>query len=135
MNSPERTSHTDNDLDRILLEQEVLLPTSGFAASVTDAIQQEAAAPAPIPFPWKWALPGIAAIVTGVVILCRLAVNTFESMQQSLPAGADWWTWLHSSAPSAILLRTQIAPVALALAISFACVVLSSKWATGWSAR
>jgi hypothetical protein len=135
MNSPGRTAHTDNELDRILLEQDLLLPTSGFAASVMDAIQQESAAPAPNPFPWKWAFPGIAAIGTGVVILCRLAVNTFESMQQSLPAGTNWWTWLHSSAQQTIILRAQVAPVRLALAASFACEAISSKWATGWSAR
>jgi hypothetical protein len=128
------TSNPDN-LDRILLEQDTLLPSSGFAASVMDAIQQQAAAPAPIPFPWKWALPGIAALLVGVVMLCRLAVTTIHSMSQNAATGTDWLTWLFSSAQPAVLLRTQVAPVLLALAASFACVALCRRLAGGWSTR
>jgi hypothetical protein len=50
-----------DDLDRVLLEEEELVPSSGFAASVMDAVRQEAATPPPLPFPWKRALPGLAA--------------------------------------------------------------------------
>jgi hypothetical protein len=128
------TSSPDN-LDRILLEQDTLLPSSGFAASVMDAVQQQAAAPAPIPFPWKWALPGIAALLVAMVILCRLAVTTIQSMSQNATTGTDWLTWLFSRAQSAVLLRTQVAPVLLALAASFACVALCRRLAGGWSTR
>ena len=128
------TNHPDN-LDRVLLEQDALLPSSGFAASVMDAIQQQAAAPAPIPFPWKQALPGIAALLVGVVILCRLAVSAIHSMSQSAATGTDWLTWLMSNAPSAVLIRTEVAPVTLALAASFACVAFCRRWAGGWSTR
>jgi hypothetical protein len=128
------TNNPDN-LDRILLEQDTLLPSSGFAASVMDAIQQQASAPAPIPFPWKWALPGIAALLVGVAMLCRLALTTIRSMGQNPATGTDWVAWLFSSAQPAILLRTQVAPVLLALAASFACVVLCRRLAGGWSTR
>ena len=128
------TSNPDN-LDRILLEQDTLLPSSGFAASVMDAIQQEAAAPAPIPFPWKWALPGIAALLVGLVMLCRLAVTTIHSFSQNPATGSDWVAWLFSSAQPAVILRTQVAPVLLALAASFACVALCRRLAGGWSTR
>ena len=47
----------NDDLDRMLLEREEIVPSSGFVAAVMEAVQQEAVAPAPIPFPWKWALP------------------------------------------------------------------------------
>jgi hypothetical protein len=50
----------DAMLDRILANEEELIPSSGFAASVMDRIREEAAAPQPIPFPWKRAVPGIA---------------------------------------------------------------------------
>ena len=106
------TSKPDN-LDRILLEQDTLLPSSGFAASVMEAIQQESAAPAPLPFPWKWALPGIAALLVAVVMLGRLVVTTIHGMNQNATSGTDWLAWLFSSDQSAVLLRTQVAPVLL----------------------
>jgi hypothetical protein len=131
----DRSEQPENDLDRILLEQDVLLPSSGFAASVMDAIQQQAAVPAPIPFPWKWAIPGLAALVVGIVMLGWLAVNTFQGMGQSSMGGTDWLTWLRSSAQTAVLLRTEVGPVLLALAASFACVTICRKLGGGWSER
>ncbi len=128
------TSDRDN-LDRILLEQDTLLPSSGFTASVMDAIQQQAAVPPPIPFPWKHALPGIAALLVGVVILCRLAGSAIHSLSQDSAPGIDWLAWLMSNAPSAVLIRTEIAPAALALAASLACVAFCRMWAGGWSTR
>lgn len=53
----------DEDLDRMLMERDEIVPSSGFVASVMEAVQQEATAPAPIPFPWKWALPGLIVSV------------------------------------------------------------------------
>jgi len=132
MNNAQRS---EDNLDRILLEQDTLLPSSGFAASVMDAIQQHAAAPAPIPFPWKWALPGIAALLVGMVLLCRLAVHTFQSMEESSTGSTDWLAWMLSSAQPAVLLRTQVAPVVFALAFSFACVILCRRWAGGSPVR
>ena len=57
---PDEIDDTMNssNLDRILLERDLLLPSSGFAASVLGSLQMQAAIP--IPFPWKRALPGIA---------------------------------------------------------------------------
>ncbi len=54
-------------IDEILAGEEVLVPSSGFLASVMERVEEEAAAPAPIPFPWKRAIPGmvIAAAVLG----------------------------------------------------------------------
>ncbi len=57
-----------NEFDRIMSEEEIL-PSSGFAASVMDAVRREAAAPPPIPFPWKRALPGaVFAAATLIVV-------------------------------------------------------------------
>lgn len=129
------TQRSEGNLDRILLEQDTLLPSSGFAASVMDAIQQQAAAPAPIPFPWKWALPGIAALLAGMVLLCRLAASTFQNLRESSTGGTDWLAWLQSNAQPAVLLRTQVAPVVFALVFSFACVILCRRWAGGSPVR
>jgi len=133
MNTNERLDGPLNSLDRILLDQETLMPSSGFASSVIDAIQQEAAAPAPIPFPWKWALPGMAALVVSIVILCRFAFAAVKNMNQSQTI--DWLTWLRSNAESAVLLRTQVAPILLALVASFVSVALGRKLVGGRSTR
>lgn len=50
---------SQEDLDRILAEEEKLAPSSGFVASVMERVREEAAAPAPIPFPWKRIVPAM----------------------------------------------------------------------------
>lgn len=67
-----------DEFDRIMSEEEIL-PSSGFAASVMEAVRREAAAPPPIPFPWKRALPGaVLAAVTLVAILVICSIKLFE---------------------------------------------------------
>jgi MFS superfamily sulfate permease-like transporter len=62
----------NDDLDRMLMEREEIVPSSGFVASVMEAVRQEVAAPAPIPFPWKWALPGfIVSVALAVGMIAR----------------------------------------------------------------
>lgn len=46
-------------IDRMLAGEEELIPTSGFAASVMERIQEEARVPAPMAFPWRRAVPGV----------------------------------------------------------------------------
>ena len=55
--------------------EEDIVPSSGFTASVMDAITREATAPPPIPFPWKRALPGLGwVLVMGVAFLATAPV-------------------------------------------------------------
>lgn len=61
------------EMDRILSRRDEIVPSSGFVASVMEAVRREAAAPAPIPFPWKRALP-IVGLAVGAVILILLFV-------------------------------------------------------------
>ena len=56
-----------DDLDQILSEEDDILPSSGFASSVMDAVRCEASAPPPIPFPWTRALPGLVGAGVGCV--------------------------------------------------------------------
>jgi hypothetical protein len=50
--------------------EEDIVPSSGFTASVMDAITREATAPPPIPFPWKRALPGLGwCLAVGIAFL------------------------------------------------------------------
>jgi hypothetical protein len=76
---------TRDALDRILSSEDQIVPSSGFAASVMDAVRREAATPPPIPFPWKRALPGFAL---GVVALATLLLVGFALRGPAAPADA-----------------------------------------------
>jgi len=121
-----------DDLDRILSEEEIL-PSSGFAAAVMDAVRREAAAPPPIPFPWKRALPGLAiaalALLWALVSLARLvgeAATARIPVAQS-PVLAPIW--------QASTLQTVISAkagwVTLALVLTLASVIFSVRLASG----
>ncbi|MGB8128786.1 MAG: hypothetical protein WCG81_03255 [Candidatus Angelobacter sp.] len=82
-----------NEFDRIMSEEEIL-PSSGFAASVMDAVRREAAAPPPIPFPWKRALPGaVFAAATLIVVLVICTMNLFDSSSMAQGQSASVSTW------------------------------------------
>jgi hypothetical protein len=117
----------DDDLDRILSEEEEFLPSSGFTASVMEAVRREASTPPPIPFPWKRALPGLAAAALALVLVL-VEVSAFSSRG----AAAPWHLgrWLSVLAP--ILEVTVTAGghwVVLALLLTFASVRLSMRLA------
>ena len=67
-------STTEDPIDRILSRKEEILPSSGFTASVMDAVRREAAVPPPIPFPWKRAWPVLALAVAVVIAVPIVAV-------------------------------------------------------------
>ena len=64
-----------DELDRWLADDEAIVPSSGFSASVMEAVVREASAPPAIPFPWTRALPGMASL--GVALLAVVAGTTF----------------------------------------------------------
>jgi hypothetical protein len=98
----------DQELDRILSRDADLVPSSGFASGVMDAVHVEASAPAPIPFPWRRALPGFAAWALALVYLIAAVLrqpgesaagpstagNVFSSLTSALRSvqavGAGW---------------------------------------------
>jgi len=122
----------DRELDRILLHEDALLPSSGFAASVMHELQREVARQAthtsPIPFPWKRAIPGFAAISAGLGILVRLAIITIQAGRTTDSQG-DFLPQLHLGDLSALAMHSSIAPAALALAGAWLCVALARKMA------
>ena len=86
----------EDEIDRILSREDEILPSSGFAVSVMDAVRREAAAPPPIPFPWKRALPGLVAgglalavvLVAGIAAIVQLGrTSTTAQFSTSLPIG------------------------------------------------
>ncbi len=68
---------TPDDLDRILSSEDVLEPSSDFAADVMAAVRRQAAEPSPLRFPWFRFVAGLAASGTmagaGTVLLLRSA--------------------------------------------------------------
>jgi len=123
----------DADLDCILSKEEEILPSSGFAASVMEAVAREAAAPPPIPFPWKRAIPGLfaAGLVLAFVILASIRLLVHNPSVPPIPA--EWRTALASIVA---LWRTFGASwVVLALVLSLASVKLSMHLATVHGSR
>jgi hypothetical protein len=56
-----------DELDRILSEEQAVVPPSGFAQRVMAAVMQEASTPPPIPFPWRYVLATLAAMIAVVI--------------------------------------------------------------------
>jgi hypothetical protein len=95
-----------------------LIPSSGFAHSVMDAVHQQATAPPPIPFPWKRLLPA------AIALLCALLTFAFLTGPQtstSIP--------FHLALSSAAL--TTITLIAMVTGISIATTAIAFKLSTG----
>jgi len=75
----------DDDLDRILSRDAGIVPSSGFASSVMDAVRQEASAPPAIPFPWKRVLP---ALIFAVVAFVAAVVLGFDQLVAAMTVPA-----------------------------------------------
>jgi hypothetical protein len=123
----------DPDLDRILSKEEAILPSSGFAASVMEAVQREAAAPPPIPFPWKRALPGLCAVALAALSLVAGIILLFIHGAPAQPIPRQWLAALASAA--AVSRNLGATWILLALALSFASVKLTMQFASSRMAR
>jgi hypothetical protein len=128
--------HDEDEMNRILSREDKILPSSGFAASVMDAVRREAAAPPPIPFPWKRALPGLVAgglvlalvLVAGVVAIAQLGRSSaIPQFSLALPSQLPpiYGFGLQRNLGSATIWT------ALALVASFVSVKLSMRMASG----
>lgn len=120
----------DSEIDRILSGQDEILPSSGFAASVMEAVRREAAAPPPIPFPWKRALPGL--VVAALALALVVAVGVAAIVQISRGALAQHL----ATTPTLLTLPrgtagSMLAWTALALLAAFLSVKLSMRLAAG----
>jgi len=127
----------DDEMNRILSRKEEILPSSGFTASVMDAVRREAAAPPPIPFPWKRALP---VLVAGGFVLVMVFVTLVVAIAQAIRSSA--------TAQFSMSLPSMLAPIfalqglqrnlgdaagwsVLALLVAFVSAKLSMRLATG----
>ncbi len=120
---------SDSDLDRILSNEEEILPSSGFAASVMEAVQREAAAPPPIPFPWKRALPGLCAATLALIAVIATSIQLLSRALAHPSTAAKWHTAILATLEAS---RTSAATwTILALFLSFASVKLAMHLASG----
>ena len=78
----------DADIDRMLSRRDDILPSSGFVASVMDAVRTEAAAPPPIPFPWRRARPVVALAAAALLTTLVLVVIVVVQSSTELPAAS-----------------------------------------------
>ncbi|HTU50831.1 MAG TPA: hypothetical protein VMF56_09565 [Acidobacteriaceae bacterium] len=118
----------DDDLDRMLMERDEIVPSSGFVASVMEAVQQEAAAPAPIPFPWKWALPGL---IVSVAMAMGMIVRWFYSGARASHPIHLFSSTLSVEALSSSLSQMHIA-VSTLVALEWSALALLVSFAAAW---
>jgi hypothetical protein len=129
--------HDEGGIHRILSREDEILPSSGFAVSVMDAVRREAAAPPPIPFPWKRALPGL--VVAGFV-LALVFVTAVVAIAQLIRASTSTAAQFSMSLPSVLTpivglglqrnLEIAASWTVLALLVTFVSVKLSMRLAS-----
>ena len=107
-----------DDVDRILAGEESVAPSSGFTASVMEAVRREAAAPPQIPFPWKRAAPGLAA--------CALMIFTAALGLRGTAPGPDTLAAVLKAAEDA-----GAGYIVVALLLAYASMALSTRLAGG----
>lgn len=73
------TNRHNNTLDHVLISEEPLIPSSGFAASVMERISDEATHQSqPINFPWRRFVPGLLLLCP---LLALLAAEMVKAMR------------------------------------------------------
>jgi hypothetical protein len=102
---------TANDLDHleeILSSDDVLAPSSGFAAGVMEAVREAASEPPPLPFPWLRFMAGLIACSVG-------SASAIALVQQ-----IDWSILGHPAAElRAVAPELAYATVVLGLSLAF----------------
>jgi hypothetical protein len=106
----------DYEIDRVLAEDEIL-PSSGFAASVMEAVRREAPETGGIPFPWKRAVPGLVLCVSICVVTVLVCLLDPERLAGPQTANLRWINELGRNA-GVLLERAEWRPIGLALLVT-----------------
>jgi hypothetical protein len=107
----------DEELDRVLGGEEDIQPSSGFHASVMEAVHREAVTPPPIPFPWKRAWPAFVATALALVLSPALLVKAgaagpavFDALiPAATSVGAPWIALAAAATAGSLLLSRRLA--------------------------
>jgi hypothetical protein len=78
----------DKDLERILSSEEHLVPSSGFALSVMEAVRDAEAEPRPARFPWWRLAAGVAACAGSAASFTALVRDMDPTVASALAATA-----------------------------------------------
>ena len=115
-----------DDLDRMLSSDGDIVPSSGFANSVMDAVRREAATPPAIPFPWKRALPGVIVSVVAFMSAIILGFNQLVAAINVAPLPAAFQIWLEAAMRSPLIAESGW--IALAVLLTLVSVKLSMRF-------
>ncbi len=120
----------EDELDRMLAKRDEIIPSSGFVASVMDAVHREAAASEPTPFPplafpWLRALPIFIALAAVGAMLIALFLHAIR-----MPASATQGPLLPPAVMHA-LAQVNAGWIAAALALAFFSTFFSLRIAVG----
>jgi hypothetical protein len=106
-----------DDIDLTLARNDNIVPSSGFTASVMDAVTREATAPQPIPFPWKRALPGLGWCLAVAIAFLTIGRGATGNPPPS-PAAPDLSMALGGAGWIAAALVLTLASVTLSIRIA-----------------
>jgi hypothetical protein len=77
-----------DEIDGWLSDDDPIVPSSGFAEGVMEAVRREALDPRAIPFPWMRALPGIVAIVVALAASVAFSLPALSAASGPASTGA-----------------------------------------------
>ena len=109
----------DDDLERILSNEQRVIPSAGFATAVMYAVRRDSTVPPPIPFPWKRILP---MALVGMFILMALSIAGITLLIEYPPGQLIQWPEPRSAVGAAwIALSLVVTFLAVRLSMRFAC--------------
>ena len=99
------------------MKDEDIVPSSGFTASVMDAITREATAPPSIPFPWKRALPGLGWCLAVAIAVLTMSPGSGHNPSPA-PAARDVSALLNGAGWITAAIVVSLLSVVLSLRIA-----------------
>ena len=115
------------DLDRLLSSEEPIVPSSGFADVVMQAVRRETTAPPPISFPWKCVLPGLG--LAGLLMVVMLFAPVPAARAGAALLGSTHLPTLFAAVPETTR-RLGLNWLMVALLLAWASVKLSIRLAS-----
>jgi hypothetical protein len=116
-----------DEFDRIVSEEQTIVPSSGFTASVMAAVLLESSAAAPLAFPWRRVLPGlIGSGVALAVLVQQIFVQPGMSAARFYPAWLPAFAHIMDAGK-----RFGVHWVTLTLFLVFASMRLSARLGRG----
>ena len=76
-----------DDLDRALTDDDTIVPSSGFAARVMDAVQDAESEPPPIAFPWRPFAIGVVACLVWAASVIAVVNGRDQGLLGEIAAG------------------------------------------------